>query len=555
MSSSKQTATATGRAAPATSAPRGARRPARIGLRPRAAAILVPLGLVVSAAAGGAIPFTLASYRDALAVVERGVSMLGGVDAIARAGGLTVIGEGSLDLSGGQQGVHPDRPEPMPLHEVLVLDPAAGRMVYEARSWSSADAQVHRRRVYEESRPALVVDLLNRRAFWDQAQDPTADLDGYRNVVPHYLLERALESRASLRRLPAEVGRAAVSMTLASGQTLTLGFDPETGLPQFVEYLVDMPNLGDAPVRWSWNGWHEVPGLGLYPAGHTVTLGGTVLRKLRYDRVAAGATAGKEWLSVPDDIVVPDPPPLAASGGHPLPLESREVADGVHLLTDPRAGTGLLVVEFLDFLAVVGAPAACRQLQQLPATTRPTGETSSSMSQRALEAARRIAPGKRVKYVVLTHWHGDQSGGARVFLAAGAAVVASPTTARVVGAAARRPFTLEPDPWAGRMMSGSIEVVDGLHVMSDGRRELHLIDVGQNPHAADMLVAWLPKERVLYQAGLFEPEGHFPAVERLPVMRWFVGWLSSAGLDPESIYAMRGGAVTPEQIGRIQALD
>jgi hypothetical protein len=127
-----------------------------------------------------------------------------------------------------------------------------------------------------------------------------------------------------------------------------------------------------------------------------------------------------------------------------------------------------------------------------------------------------------------------------------------------VGAAARRPFTLEPDPWAGRMMSGSIEVVDGRHVMSDGQRELHLIDVGQNPHATGMLVAWLPKERILFQDDLFDPgrEGYFPAVERLPVMRWFVDWLERSGLDPERIYAVRGGAtVTPEQIGRIRALD
>lgn len=558
MSSSEQTTTATGRAAPATSAPHRTPRPARIRMRPRATAFLVPLGLVVSAAAGGAIPFTLASYRDALAVVQRGISMLGGVDAIERAGGLTVIGEGSYDLAGGQQGLHPDRPEPMPLHEVLVLDPAAGRMVHEGRSWTTPDVQEHRRRIYDDGRPPLVVDLLNRHAYWDMAADAKSDLDGYRNVVPHYLLARALESRASLRRLPAEVGRAAVSMTLASGQTLSLGFDPETGLPQFVEYLVDMPNLGDAPVRWTWDGWHEVPGLGLYPAGHTVTLGGTVLRKLRYERVAAGSTAGEEWLSVPDDIDVADPPPLAGRHGEPPPPEPREVADGVHVLADPRAGNSLLVVEFADFLAVVGAPAARRELQQLPATTRPPGETSSSISQRVLEAARSVAPGKRVKYVVLTHWHGDKAGGARVFLAAGASVVATSTTAGVVGAAARRAFTLEPDPWAGRMMSGSIEVVDGRHVMSDGQRELHLIDVGQNPHATGMLVAWLPKERILFQDDLFDPgrEGYFPAVERLPVMRWFVDWLERSGLDPERIYAVRGGAtVTPEQIGRIRALD
>lgn len=523
----------------------------------RVIALMTVLGFGAGGNAVGAIPFTLASYRDALAVVERGVAALGGVEAIERAGGLVVVMEGSQDLSGRMQGRHPDRPEPTPLSEALVLDTRNGRMAWESRGWRSPDAQVHRRLLFEGGRPVLALDLVNRRARWGSPVEAGAALDDYRHAVPHYLLASALANRASLRRLPGEVGRAAVSFTLATGETLSLGFDPVTGLPEFVEYLLDVPLLGDQPVRWNWDGWQEVPGLGPYPTGHTVGLGDDVLVKLIYRRVQAGAARGSDWLTVPGDIQVPEPD-ATASREAGADAAAVEIAEGVWQLEGLAGGFQPMVVEFRDFLVAVDAPAPDYAFGRLPARSATAGESSSSISVEFLERVRRLVPDKPVKYVVLTHWHGDHAGGARVFLAAGATVVATETTASVVSAAARRHFTLQPDPWSGRMLSGAIDVIDGRHIITDGQRELHLVDVGDNPHASGMLVAWLPKERILFQSDLFEPlpEPAFPSLENVPVMRWFAGWLAGSGLEPDTILAMRGtGRVRPEQMARIRVLD
>jgi hypothetical protein len=43
----------------------------------------------------------------------------------------------------------------------------------------------------------------------------------------------------------------------------------------------------------------------------------------------------------------------------------------------------------------------------------------------------------------------------------------------------------------------------GKRVISDGSRTLELLDVGPNPHAREMMVAYLPKERVVFQGDLF----------------------------------------------------
>jgi hypothetical protein len=124
-----------------------------------------------------------------------------------------------------------------------------------------------------------------------------------------------------------------------------------------------------------------------------------------------------------------------------------------------------------------------------------------------------------------------------------------------VRSAARAPHTLSDDRAAGLHLEPTIRPVTGRYVISDGERSVTLIDVGENPHAAGMLVAWLAEERILYQADLFEPapDSVFPSRARLPVMRWFVDWLDASGLAPERIYAIHGrGRVTPAQLQAIR---
>jgi hypothetical protein len=40
-------------------------------------------------------------------------------------------------------------------------------------------------------------------------------------------------------------------------------------------------------------------------------------------------------------------------------------------------------------------------------------------------------------------------------------------------------------------------------VFSDGTQTLELHDIGPNPHAREMLVAYLPKQRIVFQGDLF----------------------------------------------------
>ena len=55
----------------------------------------------------------------------------------------------------------------------------------------------------------------------------------------------------------------------------------------------------------------------------------------------------------------------------------------------------------------------------------------------------------------------------------------------------------------------------GKRVITDGDRAVEMLNIGPNPHAREMVVAYLPKERVVFQGDMFFlPANDAPAVRR-----------------------------------------
>jgi glyoxylase-like metal-dependent hydrolase (beta-lactamase superfamily II) len=542
-------------------------RDGRRRARPRARGILCVVAL---AACGGStgdavVLDSAASHRRARELVAAGLDAIGGADAVERAGGLVVEGAGQIDLGVRLQGMRPGPGDRHPVRERLGVVPGTMRVVYESHGRVNADADEWLRHDLRAD-GGFWIDLLMRRAF----RSGTEDRSRYERTVPHLLLEEALRSGASLRYLGSgrtEHGeRDAVTYRSGDGVTLMLLFDRASGLLREVEYLADLPLRGDTRVQWRYGEYHDVPGLGRYPAGYVIALDGDTLRDVRYTRVAAGAAA--DVFDVPADIALPVPrisssaPPAASGAGDTAAAAAveerydiRDLAPGVHLLVSLRAGFHMLFVEFADHVLAVDAPSGWHELHQLPASGLSTEGGSSALGERYLDAIRSRVPDKPVRAVVLTHAHSDHAGGVLPFIAAGATVYGTAQTRGPVDAAVRAPHTLagsEPDPSAMTYV-----VVDSTRVLRDDAMEVRLIDVGDNPHAAGMLAVYLPRQRLLYVSDLFEPSSAatFPSPARLTVMRWFVDWLDASGLEPDQIWAVHGSArVTEEQLERIRSL-
>ncbi|HTI43783.1 MAG TPA: MBL fold metallo-hydrolase [Vicinamibacterales bacterium] len=211
-------------------------------------------------------------------------------------------------------------------------------------------------------------------------------------------------------------------------------------------------------------------------------------------------------------MTMPVPETVRTATLAPVRAESQRLADGVWAITGGTHNS--MVVEFKDFVAVVEAP------------------NNEARSLAVIAEANRLVPNKPIRYLVNTHHHFDHAGGLRTFLAQGTAIVTHESNKQYYLDIMFYPAPRELDP--DRMAKYSpmymisrrpapIETVGGdtrataPYVITDGVRMLevfHVQDMAyelgdpslrQGNHAQDMLMAYLPKERILYNADLYSP--------------------------------------------------
>jgi len=213
---------------------------------------------------------------------------------------------------------------------------------------------------------------------------------------------------------------------------------------------------------------------------------------------------------------MPVPDAVRTAVAAPVKVESQRLADGAWLL---GGGThNSVLVEFKDFAAVVEAP------------------QNEARSLAVIEEVGRLVGNKPIKYVVNTHHHFDHAGGLRTYLSQGTTVITHETNRQYYMDIMfyPAPRELQPDRMAlynpMYMISrrpAPIETVASFaggpgggaakYVIADGERMLEIFHVqdmayeledpsyAQGNTSADMLMVYLPKEKILINADLYSP--------------------------------------------------
>src|SRR5205823_12140150 len=141
-----------------------------------------------------------------------------------------------------------------------------------------------------------------------------------------------------------------------------------------------------------------------------------------------------------------------------------EVAKGVYQVKGSTHHS--LAVEMKDHIVVVEAPLF---------------EERSLAVMKALEAK---IPGKPIKYLVMTHFHIDHSGGIRAYAAKGATILAQEDNVPFVKSVLSRPKTIHPDSLAKLgNITPNIEGTKGVKSLTDGERTIELREI-PNPHSS-----------------------------------------------------------------------
>jgi glyoxylase-like metal-dependent hydrolase (beta-lactamase superfamily II) len=329
-------------------------------------------------------------------------------------------------------------------------------------------------------------------------------------MTPHGFLKAALSRRTTVTSR-ASRGRTIQEVAFeAGGRTLSADINDQH-LVERIRTTVANSVLGSMPVEVVFSDYKDYGGV-RFPTRIVQSQGGHPTLDLTVADVRPNGAA-----TVTVARVEPGPAPPS-----PARTDFEKIGDGVFFLT---GGAPLSVlVEFSDHVVVIEAP------------------QDDAKSEAIIAAVRRMMPGKPIRYVINTHHHFDHSGGLGGYVAEGIPIITHEKNKPYFERIFRSRFTPESSrqPRSGR--TATLETVNGARVLRDSVMTLELHHLKGNLHADTLLVAYLPRQKLLVQADAFHPRpGAAPLASPPPFTVNLVENIRRLKLDVERVVQVHGG--------------
>jgi glyoxylase-like metal-dependent hydrolase (beta-lactamase superfamily II) len=164
---------------------------------------------------------------------------------------------------------------------------------------------------------------------------------------------------------------------------------------------------------------------------------------------------------------------------------SEQAAPGVWYLTGGSHHS--VVIEMKDHVIVVESP------------------LNDERAVAVLAEARKLVPGKSIRYVINSHHHFDHAGGLRAVVADGITVITHESSRAFLEQALAASATMTPDRQAKAGGKPIVEGVRDRRTMTDGTRTVEIYHIAGNTHSDGLLMVYLPKERFLVEADVYTP--------------------------------------------------
>jgi glyoxylase-like metal-dependent hydrolase (beta-lactamase superfamily II) len=292
-------------------------------------------------------------------------------------------------------------------------------------------------------------------------------------MMPHGFLQAAAKNNATLSTKT--VGGKTFNVLTFTGQNKAKvnGYINDQNMVERVETWIDNAMLGDMLFDSTYSGYKDFAGV-KFPTKIVQKQGDYPILDLTIT-------------DVKPNVAVNIQPPAAGAGGGggAQQATSEKLSDGVYLIL---GGYAAIAVDFKDYIVVIEGP------------------QSEERASAIIAKAKELIPGKPIKYVVNTHAHYDHSSGLRTFMAEGATVITHEVNKPFLQKVGTMPHTLNPDKLEQAKKKPSIETMTEKKVLTDGNHVIELYHVTGIGHHDGLLVAYLPKEKVLLEADAYNPQ-------------------------------------------------
>jgi glyoxylase-like metal-dependent hydrolase (beta-lactamase superfamily II) len=313
-----------------------------------------------------------------------------------------------------------------------------------------------------------------------------------------------------------------------------------------VETWLDHSVFGDMLVEWEFKLYRSNDGF-MYPSEMVQKRAGWPVFDLQVLGAWPNSAKVAKLITPPAPAAGPGaggpppagPPPGAA--GAPAaaapPSMSEKLADGVYRI---KGAYNSLAVEFADHV-VLFEP----------------GPQSIARAEQGIAEVKKLFPGKPIKYGVPTHHHVDHTGGIAAVAAEGITIVVPEVSKSFYEKALTVPRTLAPDALA---KSGKKPVVEGFkgdkRVFQDATRQLEIHVIKSLPHADGLVVAWLPKEKILVYADMFNLPTAVAPVPDPPVIGTmvFLKNIERLGFEQPGTQIMSIHSLNPDRLTSVQEI-
>jgi glyoxylase-like metal-dependent hydrolase (beta-lactamase superfamily II) len=289
-------------------------------------------------------------------------------------------------------------------------------------------------------------------------------------ITPHGVIKAAMKHNATVQA-QTEGGKKMTTISFAvPGQLKVKALVNDKNLVEKVDSWNTNPVLGDMLTETTYTDYKDFGGV-QFPTKITQKQGGFPSLDLTVSEVKPNA---------PLDLQAPDNVRQAS-----VKVETDKVADGVWYLTGGTHHS--VLIEMNDHLVVIEGP-----LNDERATA-------------VIAEVKKTVPNKPIKYVVNTHHHFDHTGGLGPFVAEGATVITHDVNKAFLEQSLAAPRTVQPDKLAQSGKKATVEGMQDKRVLSDGTRTVELYQIQGSAHHDGLIMAYLPKEKLLVEADAYNP--------------------------------------------------